>query len=135
MSPAATGRIFRHVRQRRRRAGNRRCQRAVERPARHRVTGGVEIHLLRRRERRALARVHHRFKTVGFAMQQPESTAAEAGAVGFHHRERRGHGDRGIEGVAAARKNFMAGGGGQRMRAGDGDVGKTRRLGPCNRHP
>ena len=62
MSPAATGRIFRHVRQRRRRAGNRRCQRAVERSARHRVSGGIEIHVLRRRERCALARVHHRFE-------------------------------------------------------------------------
>lgn len=53
-------------------------------------------------------------------MQQPEPSAAEAGAVGFDYGQYRRYGDRGIESIAAPAKDIQAGLGRKRVSRSDG---------------
>ena len=53
-------------------------------------------------------------------VQQSETATAQSRRMGFHYRQHCRHSHGGIEGIAAALEHLMAGGGGQRMRRGDG---------------
>jgi hypothetical protein len=87
----------------------------------HRAVGAA-IHRRSGGQRRALAAVEKDVLTRVIiqrsAVQQKETAAAQPRPEWFYNRQRRGHGHRRIEGIAAAGKHRCAGLSGQRMRTG-----------------
>jgi hypothetical protein len=72
--------------------------------------------------------VYHQLQPVTLAVQQPETTATQAGAHGFNYGQCGANSDRGIEGITALRQHFHSGLGRQRMCTGDGRRRWTRGI-------
>ena len=108
--------------QRRRQAGDRRRQRAVDgQPGVDLAVASVHVGV--GGLRCALAGVEEAIgrRRAGLA-QKEESTAAESRAVRLGYRQGSGDGRRGVEGVAAIGQGFQAGDSRGRMRRGDGGL-------------
>ena len=110
----------------RRQAGNARRERSVQRALRRDLALGIEKHGGRGGTGRGLACIDHGFVAIARVMHQEKTAAADAGAIGFDHRQRCGDRNRCVKGVTASVEYGVAGGGRKRVGAGDGILARRR---------
>jgi hypothetical protein len=115
------------VNERRRRARNGRRGAALRGGATDRLAGTIHVHLALDSGRRGLARIHHHLAAIGSAVQQPQAAAAKPRRIRLDHCQHTRDGDRGVECIAAALENLVAGRSGKRMRRRDRRISFLRR--------
>ena len=92
---------------------------ALRSRAADRFSVAVQVELRSRASRRGLACIHQYLVAIAGAVEKEKSAAAQAGGVRFDHSQGRRNGDRGIEGIAAAREDLVTRSSGKRMRGSD----------------